>query len=200
MVSGVEHVVLLDEEGCPVGTAPKSAVHHARTPLHLAFSIFLFDGQGQALFQQRALHKLTWPGVWSNACCGHPGPDEDLATAARRRLAHELGITTDIPLTLALPDFRYQAAWNGVWENEICPVLVGHYEGPVFPHAAEVAATRWISWESFAASCRPESMSTHSEFDQFSPWSRWEAAQLMMKHPPLCGGERLSPASAHHVF
>ncbi|MGY8694123.1 MAG: NUDIX domain-containing protein, partial [Verrucomicrobiia bacterium] len=54
----------------------KNSVHTANTPLHSAFSIFLFDGKGNMLTQQRALSKKTWPGIWSNACCGHPASGE----------------------------------------------------------------------------------------------------------------------------
>jgi isopentenyl-diphosphate delta-isomerase len=57
----VESVVLVDEAGYATGTAAKSAVHHARTPLHLAFSCYLFNETGQFLLTRRATSKLTWP-------------------------------------------------------------------------------------------------------------------------------------------
>lgn len=171
--------MLVDAAGQPIGTAPKATVHHADTPLHLAFSIFLFDDRGRALFQQRALHKPTWPGVWSNACCGHPLPGEAFEAAAHRRLAYELGIREPIHLRLALPHFRYRARWADLWENEICPVFIGRYSGPVRPHPAEVASVRWIDWSSFADACLDPVLLGASEFAAFSPWSRWEAAALM---------------------
>lgn len=164
-----EEVVLLDHSGQVIGRADKTRIHTRNTPLHSAFSIFLFNCSGQMLVQQRAWSKRTWPGIWSNACCGHPAPGETIKAAARRRLAQELGLR-DIGLQLALPDFRYRAEYLGIVENEICPVFIGlcHRE----PHAAreEVAATTWIDWQAFA--------DEDPIYADFSPWSKWEAAQL----------------------
>ncbi len=176
--------MLVNESGRPIGTQPKATVHHAQTPLHLAFSVFLFDDQGRALFQQRALHKPTWPGVWSNAVCGHPLPGESFEDAAQRRLAYELGITAPIELDLALPHFRYRARWANLWENEVCPVFIGRYNGPVAPNPAEVAAVRWLEWSSFAAACVDPVVLAQGPFASFSPWSRWEAAALVAESSP----------------
>ncbi|NOT47595.1 MAG: carotenoid biosynthesis protein, partial [Acidobacteria bacterium] len=66
-----EMVVLVDEENVPLGTARKSETHNHDTQLHRAFSVFLFNDNGELLMQRRAFGKLTWPGVWSNSCCGH---------------------------------------------------------------------------------------------------------------------------------
>jgi isopentenyl-diphosphate delta-isomerase len=81
-----ERVVLLDDERRPAGTMPKSQVHGTDTPLHLAFSVYVFDAAGRFLTTRRALTKRTWAGVWSNSCCGHPGPDEPVEAAVERLL------------------------------------------------------------------------------------------------------------------
>ena len=122
----MENVVLLDETGSACGTAAKAVVHHGQTPLHLAFSAYLFNEAGQFLLTRRAESKLTWPGVWTNTCCGHPQPGEPVADSVRRRLRQELGIDT-AELVLVLPRFRYQARMdNGVLENEVCPVYAAY--------------------------------------------------------------------------
>ena len=122
----MESVVLLDEAGYASGTADKTAVHHAQTPLHLAFSCYLFNEAGQFLLTRRAESKRTWPGVWTNTCCGHPLPGEPMSGSVLRRLREELGIGA-AKLALVLPRFRYQARMaNGVLENEVCPVYAAY--------------------------------------------------------------------------
>ena len=173
-----EHVVLLDLDGNPIGTMDKRSVHTANTPLHSAFSIFLFDGKGNMLSQQRAHSKKTWPGIWSNACCGHPASGESHLDAAHRRLEQELGLT-QIELMNALPNFRYRAELDGIVENEICPVFIGQCSAEPTPNPKEVAATEWIPWKTFADSCKGL---TQTRFDSFSPWSHLEG-QLLLEHP-----------------
>lgn len=145
-------VVLLADDGTPTGTAPRLGVHGADTPLHLAFSTYLFDAFGRLLLTRRALGKRTWPGVWSNSCCGHPRPGEDVAAAAARRIAEELGAPVR-DLRPALPDFRYRAVdAGGVVENELCPVFVGRLDpASVRPDPAEIAEVAWAPWEAVAA-------------------------------------------------
>ncbi len=166
-------VVLLDDQLRPAGELPKSQVHHRDTPLHLAFSCYVFDDSGRLLLTRRAAGKRTWPGVWTNSCCGHPLPGESSAQAAARRLREELGLRL-VRSAVALPEFRYRAvAPDGVVENEFCPVLVGAVEGQPQPDLSEVMEWRWVSW--------PEMVGLVS----VAPWviSPWAALQI----PQLAG-------------
>jgi isopentenyl-diphosphate delta-isomerase len=156
-------VVLLDEHGEPCGTAPRPTVHTAATPLHLAFSCYLFSPAGQLLVTRRALGKATWPGVWTNSFCGHPGPDEPDDVALRRRAERELGLVLG-ELEIVLPDFRYRAVdASGIVENEVCPVYRATVDVDPVPAADEVAEWAWI---------HPEDLREGVEAAPFafSPW------------------------------
>ncbi|HWR85759.1 MAG TPA: isopentenyl-diphosphate Delta-isomerase [Rhodoglobus sp.] len=171
MNTTTEQVVLVDEAGIPVGVADKLTVHSTSTPLHLAFSCHVYAPDGRVLVTRRALSKLTWPGVWTNSFCGHPGPDEDVEDAIVRRARAELGITvTD--LAPVLPDFRYRAVdASGIIENEICPVYRAVTLDAVAPNPAEVAEFAWVDPDSLrdAAAAAPYA---------FSPWLGWQLEQL----------------------
>ena len=140
-------VVVLDELGDPCGTAPRKSIHQQQTPLHLAFSCYITKPSGEVLVTRRALTKSTWPGIWTNSCCGHPRPGEQIESAVARRVHEELGITlADIqPL---LPDYRYTAVdASGIMENEVCPVYLGIADGDdVDPDPREIVEYRWASW------------------------------------------------------
>jgi isopentenyl-diphosphate delta-isomerase len=147
----VEEVVLLGEDGAAIGSAPKAEVHHADTPLHLAFSCYVFDEAGRFLLTQRARHKATFGGVWTNSACGHPAPGEAIEDAVRRRVEQEIGLTLD-DLRLVLPHFRYRAMMdNGVTENEMCPVFVATTRDAVRLDPEEVDDFEWVDWPSFRA-------------------------------------------------
>jgi len=172
----VESVVLVDETGRASGTADKVAVHHDQTPLHLAFSCYLFNEAGQLLLTRRAESKRTFPGVWTNTCCGHPLPGEPMSGSVLRRLRDELGIGA-AKLTLVLPRFRYQARMdNGVIENEVCPVYAAYADLPPDPDPSEVAEARWVDWAEFCAAVQDGRQ-------RVSPWCVMQLAELAALGP-----------------
>lgn len=140
-----ELVVLVNEQDEQIGVMPKAEVHHASTPLHRAFSLFIFNTAGELLLQQRSHLKKTFPLVWSNSCCGHPAPGEAYDAAAQRRAKFELGLELE-EITMVLPRFRYTAQMHGIVENEFCPVLISFINQPVQANPDEVETTRWLAW------------------------------------------------------
>lgn len=169
-------IVYCDESGTPTGTFPKLAAHDGDTKRHLAFSVFLFNDKGELLLQQRALTKKTWPGVWSNSCCGHVMLNETSEHAAHRRLKYELGISVE-KLHLILPDFRYRAEKDGVVENEICPVFVGFTSAQPKPNPSEVNDVRWVDWQQFVVEVADPA-------NGYSPWAR-EEVELLAREPKI---------------
>ena len=162
-----ELIVLVDEAGAAIGAMPKALVHTGETPLHRAFSAYLFDDDGRLLVTRRALDKATFPGMWTNTVCGHPGPGEDDAAAIARRADFELGLGVG-EVRPALPGYRYRAEFRGVVENEICPVYLGRFTGSTAPDPTEVAEWELLDWASFRR--RQE-----TEVDAWSPWCREQA-------------------------
>lgn len=166
-----ELVVLLDDDGTPIGSAPKATVHTDSTPLHLAFSCYLLDDEGRLLITRRSLEKQAWPGVWTNSCCGHPAPGESFEDAVQRRLQQELG-TSASDLRLVLPDFAYRAVdASGIVEHERCPVFVGLIAGPLEPEPSEVAEWQWVDPDDLRTSVVATPWA-------FSPWLVLQAEQL----------------------
>jgi len=138
----LEEVVLVNEKDEALGTMEKMAAHE-QAVLHRAFSVFVFNTNGDLLMQQRAFSKYHSGGLWTNTCCSHPRPNEDVADAAKRRLQEEMGFITS--LTKAF-DFTYKAAFdNGLTEHEFDHVFTGVYEGPVHFNPNEVAAYAFMT-------------------------------------------------------
>jgi isopentenyl-diphosphate Delta-isomerase len=163
-----EHVVLVDNKNNVLGTAPKLDTHNASTPLHRGFSVFLFNSKGELLLQQRSKQKKTFPLVWSNSCCGHPKLNESNIDAAKRHLRDELKIK-NVEVFEIISDYRYCVSMNGIFENEICPVLVCFTDEKPIINNKEVEAIRWIAWADFLKEI---------ETKDYSLWSKEEAILL----------------------
>jgi isopentenyl-diphosphate Delta-isomerase len=129
-------VILVDENDVPVGTMEKMEVHQ-KALLHRAFSIFIFNSRGEMLLHKRADRKYHSGGLWTNACCSHPGPGEDTLQSAQKRLKEEMGIETKLEEVF---DFIYRAEFdNGLTEYEFDHVFTGTYDGKIIPDAEEVS-------------------------------------------------------------
>ena len=122
---------------------------HRTGVLHRAFSVFIFNRQGQMLLQQRALDKYHSGGLWTNACCSHPRAGEEVSKAASRRLKEELGFNTTLQPVF---DFVYKASFeNGLTEHEFDHVYFGNYDGKISPNPKEVMNVGFENMENIAA-------------------------------------------------
>jgi len=173
----MEEVILVDEQNNEIGTMPKDAVHTENTPLHRAFSCFVFNDKKELLITQRASTKKTFPGMWTNTVCGHPGKGESVIEAARRRLQEELGLVVRDLVEVAPYRYRFTDS-NGIVENELCPICVGYTNDDPVPLAGEVESWKWIPWQEFLKNCKEQK-------GMYSPWATEEAVILQQKDPEL---------------
>ena len=166
--SEAEELILVDEEDRETGFLSKADCHDGEGRLHRAFSVFLFNPEGELLLQQRAAGKRLWPGYWSNTCCSHPRRGESIELASERRLADELNIGAELEFVYK---FIYRAPFGDAGsEYEFCHVFVGRVEGEARPNVSEIAATRFLSPAALKVELR-------NEPDRFTPWFKleWEA-------------------------
>ncbi|KAG5183202.1 isopentenyl-diphosphate delta-isomerase type 1 fused to squalene synthase [Tribonema minus] len=202
-----DQVIVLDDDDNIIGQGSKWETHRfvpgqPRGILHRAFSVFLFNGEGKLLLQQRAAEKITFPNVWTNTCCSHPltgftptevDRPEDLADgsvmgvkrAAVRKLDHELGIPAEaVPLSAFkfLTRLHYYAAdivthgKHSPWgEHEIDYILFIQLsaEPAMKANPEEVSDTRWVSAEELVAMMKEPGL-------LWSPWFRIIAERWLL--------------------
>jgi len=171
-----ESLILVDDADREVGHLDRARCHAGSGVLHRAFSLLIFNGNGELLLQQRSAGKRLWPLYWSNSCCSHPRRAESMETAIHRRLKEELGLSCPLHF---LFKFRYQAQFDAAGaEHELCSVFIGRCTGPLKVDREEIVAWRWVS----PAALQAEMAGPHAS--QFTPWFRLEWARVWSEHRP----------------
>jgi isopentenyl-diphosphate Delta-isomerase len=136
-----QYVILVDKNNRKIGIEEKIKAHK-EGKLHRAFSIFVFNSNGELLIQQRAKTKYHSGGLWSNTVCSHPKPDETYAQAVHRRLKEEMGFDCVLKKIFC---FIYNTGFrNGLIENEYDCVFSGKFDGKPILNHREVMAYKWI--------------------------------------------------------
>lgn len=155
-----QYIVLVNEKDEAQGTIEKMEAH-VKGLLHRAFSVFVFNSKGEMLLQRRALSKYHSGGLWTNTCCSHPTPNEDVLSAAHRRLQEELGF--DCVLDKAFSFVYYAVLDNGLIEHEFDHVIIGSSEEKCLINKEEVEE---IAYKSMAT--LKGEINSHPE--QFTEW------------------------------
>ena len=169
-----DSLILVDEADREVGHLDKARCHDGQGVLHRAFSLLIFNDEGELLLQQRSAGKRLWPLYWSNSCCSHPRRAETMETAIHRRLYEELGLRCPLQF---LFKFQYQAQFDTAGaEQELCSVFVGRTSDPVRVDPSEIVAWRWISREALQAELAGR------EAVRFTPWFVMEWERILRDH------------------
>ena len=136
-----ELVILVNSNDEKIGLMPKMEAHE-KAVLHRAFSVFIMNGKGQTMLQQRAAEKYHSPLLWTNACCSHQRNGESNIQAGKRRLNEEMGFETELK---ELFSFIYKAPFDyGLTEHALDHVMIGRFEGDPVLNPDEVAAWKWM--------------------------------------------------------
>lgn len=137
----MDHVILVDDNNNAIGEMEKIEAHE-KGLLHRAFSIFIFNEKNEILLHRRALSKYHSGGLWTNACCSHPKPNESVIDAGHRRLMEEMGFDCGLEEKFS---FIYNTKFeNGLTEHEFDHVLLGTYNGLITPNSDEVHSFKYI--------------------------------------------------------
>lgn len=155
----MEKIILVDEFDNEIGTMEKMEAHR-KGVLHRAFSVLLFNSQGELLLQKRAKNKYHSGGLWTNTCCSHPLPQESIEDAASRRLKQEMGI--DLQPTFAFKFIYKTHLDQSLIEHEYDHVYTGVFDGTPVINKDEVEEWKFMDLTSLRKDIKqfPESYTT----------------------------------------
>jgi isopentenyl-diphosphate delta-isomerase len=136
-----EKVTLVNLHDKRVGVGEKLPIHK-KGILHRAFSILILNSKNEILLQKRALSKYHCRGLWSNACCSHPQPNESLNSAMKKRLKEEMGLTCKLKKVFV---FHYKTNLGNLTENEVDHVFIGYSDSKPRINKKEVSNYKWFS-------------------------------------------------------
>ena len=143
-----EFLILVDDTDTAWGKMEKMEVHRLGL-MHRAFSVFIFNSQGELLLQQRAEDKYHSAGLWTNTCCSHPRFGEEADFAAYRRLEEEMGMACKLSYGF---NFVYKVNFeNGLIENEFDHVFFGISDEIAAPDPSEVKDWKYMKMEALVS-------------------------------------------------
>jgi len=169
---------LCSPEGVPTGQTVARSRAHAEGLWHRSAHLWLTDGRGHLLLQQRHPGKQSDPGRWDIAVAGHLSAGQSPLEAIVREAAEELGLALD-PTTLS-----YLGAWPkeyrepGFFDREWQHVFAGRWTGnldDLVLQAEEVVAVRWIDQEVYRRAVAAGDPTYVDRRDDWAPFGAWVA-------------------------
>lgn len=152
-MSSSNNVILVDESDNIIGTEEKILAHRLGL-LHRAFSVIVYqdiyddkDVIRKFLLQKRSNSKYHSKMLWSNTCCSHPKPNEDMGDSVNRRLREEMGISANI--SLIKKQLYYLKLDNNMIEHEFDHIFCGQISFPyvVDINKEEVDSYMWVTFD-----------------------------------------------------
>ena len=164
-----------DEYRRSTGRTVSRAQAHRDGLWHQTAHLWLTDGKGQLLLQQRHPSKETDPGRWDIAVAGHVSAGQTPLEALMREAREELGLVLDPDCVTGLGvcrkeylsaryrDREWQHAFAGVWSGLLDTLVL---------QAEEVVSVRWLDFMSFR---RAMDTGDTTFVDRSEDWPAFEA-------------------------
>jgi len=198
-----EECILVDENDKATGQASKRVCHTidpktGTSPLHRAFSLFIFNSENKLLLQQRSDTKITFPNLWTNSCCSHPlatfdneqnapGESDGLGVklAAQRKSLDELGIPPDqlpVEKMMYLTRILYKSSSCDKWaEHELDYILFfKDYSNDIIPqpNPDEIQDIRYVGKDELEIFLQEQKMK-NCRFNGITPWFNLIATSML---------------------
>jgi aminoglycoside phosphotransferase (APT) family kinase protein len=143
---------------------------------HAATGVIVRDSFGRVYVHRRTPTKDVYPSRWDFTAGGVVLEAEDPVEAARRELAEELGVTSDIE-PLGEGDYRDDHTTYHAFR------FVTTWDGPITPQPEEVLYGAWLSIEKLIERIGdPEILFMPDSVALFAAWLHERAAELTEPH------------------
>jgi isopentenyl-diphosphate delta-isomerase len=148
--NAAQQVVAVDSNDVENDIVNRLKAHTGDGIRHRAFTVLVFDQDGNVLLAQRSPDKRLWDTHWDGTVASHPNPGQSQESATKERLEEELGVTPDQYGDLRVTDkFEYKRYYlNEGLEWEVCAVLKCSLDDRTLdPDPAEVGGWMWLPYE-----------------------------------------------------
>lgn len=136
-------ITIVDENDNPIGSCERKFVYKYGL-FHRIVRVLLFNDKGEVCLQWRSKEEDTFPETWDQSAGGHVDAGEDYLTAAKRELAEELGVDTELE---EIYGFKTESVIGEKIIKRFNRVFRGVYNGPLSLQEDEVSEVRWFGWD-----------------------------------------------------
>jgi isopentenyldiphosphate isomerase len=128
-----EYIDIIDNFGKSTGESIEKDEAHRLGKWHNTAHIWIYNSNGEILFQKRAYTKNTFPGLWDISVAGHISAGETVEDGACREVLEEVGLKVNIneleKVFVFKESYRHDDLdWNN---NEFHHVFLYKYKGDI---------------------------------------------------------------------
>jgi len=126
-----ELIDIFDESNDPTAIQKMKSEAHRDGLWHRAVHIWIYNQNGEILFQLRAKEKELYPNLWDISVAGHVSAGEDPSVSALREIKEEIGVEAIADDLQLFKVFKQQKSLRNYIDNEFCYVYLFKYNGDI---------------------------------------------------------------------